>query len=113
MVIRCRNDAHAIYQVPIYSTELGGRADLVLDTKPATLAFSVMAATFDSTPEFQDGLIPVVYCTDRQETDDGWVPEFTIEQWVPRADNVYGRRLIDPPARNGRSAHKSRAKKAA
>jgi hypothetical protein len=89
-------EAQSIYQVPIYSPELDGRADLVLDTKPATQSFNLIRRTFEGTPEYYRGMIPVVYCTDRHETDDGWIAELTVEDWIERT-GIFGQRLIAVP----------------
>lgn len=84
------------YSVPVYSPELNGRADLIIDNAGGFLGFHALIEEINACPETKQGMVPVIKHVETLDSPDGAVPLLHIEGWTPRPDR-WGERLIAIP----------------
>lgn len=83
-----QSKAKPFYTIPVYSSEIGGRRDLIIKGKSCTDALSAFFTEIeDVMKEAQENnifIIPVVKFTSKETIDFGVAPVFNIKNWMAR-----------------------------
>jgi len=84
------------YSVPVYSAELSGRADFIIENAGAFTGFQALLEEINGCAEVKQGMIPQVLHVGTVESDDGPIPALAITKWAERPSR-WGERLIACP----------------